>query len=520
MRNASRAIVPGLFVLFLMASGTAQDILIHPDEFSHYSHAAATSDGGALIVSSALELIRVDAAGAPIWQERLLPDPSINTTTQPRCLASPMGELLIYGPAFDTLAGSGFWITELDANGAHQWSRFYPMTPYVHDDMRVLVRQDGTLTMGITALIDSVERLVIAHLDVNGSPLSAHAYTPDSAGLAGSSIRDMASTLNGGILYCGTSDLLSHVMKLDASGVPLWSRTFESPTGSLLEPHALMETGDGGIAIGAHHYTGSGMFPDLNPVGLKFDGDGDLVWQKQYSPDVGAGFWNVHENAAGDLLFSGRNKVSVIVQCDAGGAPLYGAYIPVDPDALVQGFLIEVIAFDAAHIVRAGEYAVGDIDPEEHAYFQVLDADSAASCLLQPLVPTALPFAATQAGDQWSMDTTFLTSTAVPATVVSMSATTSDLCTILGITHPEGPRPEFSVHPTVLERHGSQQITLIMEDIREVTLLAADGRMVFHRELSAANEVVVDLGVDTSGCYVIRARSANGTSRVARILVR
>ncbi len=125
---------------------------------------------------------------------------------------------------------------------------------------------------------------------------------------------------NGDILIAGANDFIYNASKMivhrvDANGVGIWSKTYNSIDG--WAETTIVETQDGNFVIASNSTSGGFL--------TKIDGTGGFIWSKKY--DTSSGITDLIEMNNGNLALTGRIISGVqsgiyLLITDAGGTPL------------------------------------------------------------------------------------------------------------------------------------------------------------------------------------------------------
>ena len=154
-------------------------------------------------------------------------------------------------------------------------------------------------------------------------------------------------TFDGNYILTGYSDngsprgYLALLIKLDASGEPLFSKTYQYvPGGYGAIAYAIAETMDGGYVIGGDLVNNIGKVLNHGPWLAKFDINGDLRWEMMI-PDAYNLFMPgaIEETPQGDLLVGGKDRTGTmaIAKLNAEGSLIWTHLLPAElPKASVN----------------------------------------------------------------------------------------------------------------------------------------------------------------------------------------
>lgn len=159
-------------------------------------------------------------------------------------------------------ARRGIGLARLRPDGTLVWANAYPGTPFEDSPAGATVRLDADDFVVVGRIRDPEAGLrgVLHRVDSSGAPLLQRRYSPPTGAVADLSFVDVVP-VPGGTAVCGWYRPAQGVMRalvarLDANGVPLWSRTYDLPEqatsadGLMLAPGALVWTGRATSAAG------------------------------------------------------------------------------------------------------------------------------------------------------------------------------------------------------------------------------------------------------------------------------
>jgi len=225
--------------------------------------------------------------------------------------------------------GSSFWIVRTDARGDSLWSCIISGI----DNGQILETAEGDFILSGSSSrdIENLSDFFIMKIDAHGDEVWSHAYGGelDDFGSTLCQANDGGYLLGGYTLSYGAGDFDFLIIKVNADGDSLWSRTFGGLRSDICV--SVLQTSDGGFALSGMTYS-FGRGSEQNYWLVKTDVEGDSLWSKAYggegsehclsssqTPDYGfvlagytdsfgAGgndFWLLRVNADGDSLWSG-----------------------------------------------------------------------------------------------------------------------------------------------------------------------------------------------------------------------
>jgi hypothetical protein len=245
------------------------------------------------------------------------------------------GGYIVAGYTYSFGAGEAdFWLLKTDADGDTLWTRTYGDTGW---DLGSSVQQtpdEGYIIVGSTASVGpgEIQHVYVIKTDADGDTLWTRIYSGGAGYTRGISVK---RTSDGCYIIAGTTLISSEVVssrevyliKTDANGDSLWTRTYGDP--SIGDWGAsVCETSDGSYIItGGLSYLGYKRDVFL----LKTDANGDSLWAKiyggRYSEDHGS---SVCETSDGGYMIAGCQQTDVLshyniylVKTDADGDTLW-----------------------------------------------------------------------------------------------------------------------------------------------------------------------------------------------------
>ncbi|MFH1010602.1 MAG: T9SS type A sorting domain-containing protein, partial [bacterium] len=182
------------------------------------------------------------------------------------------------------VGGYDLWLVKTDANGDSLWSRTFGEVNSAEYCYSVQQTSDGGYIVGGSSepYWPSVPDFFVVKTDSNGDGLWSRTF-----GASGSdACLCVQQTLDGGYVLGGYTESYEvwdcgfWLMKLNASGDSLWSRTFGGWGDACCSVH---QTSDGGYILGATTFwfgTGAPDYP--NALLVKADANGDSLWSQAY----------------------------------------------------------------------------------------------------------------------------------------------------------------------------------------------------------------------------------------------
>lgn len=219
-------------------------------------------------------------------------------------------------------------LLKVDADGARQWEQIYHYGE-IRSDLSCgieLAADGGYFILGSSDALDyfSATKMWLLRVDAFGDTLWTRTYAP--ANTLWATAAALTATDDGGLLLAATtynnadSTSGAYLVKVDAGGNPLWERHYQwySTFGSSFALENLTRLPDGGF-IGAGAWANPGT-----PAVIRFDALGDTLWTKTFAFSTGDDLWDVEPASDGGFLacggatgFAGINPI--VIKMDANG---------------------------------------------------------------------------------------------------------------------------------------------------------------------------------------------------------
>ena len=358
-------------------------------------------DGGYLVVADTvtqyepvmighLLLMRLDADGGVVWERTYGGDRSC---TGQSILAVEGGGYVIAG-TIESEGGSDLdvYLLCVDEDGTERWARSFGTS---RDEVggRLLATADG----GYVIVANSVDRddvvadpgaagyagfagrsnAYVVRTDEEGNEIWSRRYvTEDNVIASGGAIAaDGGIVVLTYVLYYPIDDNNVRLFQIDATGVELWSRTWEEGKAS---GYDLIATSDGGYLIsGARSYPDDPEREKADALLIKVDGDGCELWATTYGEsDQVETAHAVTETSDGQYVSVGSQLPDLytyrddiyLVGFDANGTPLWESVTPTVKHNMYEGFFQHpdgsyVIVGSAARSGEAFRVQLVVIDP-------------------------------------------------------------------------------------------------------------------------------------------------------------
>ena len=290
-----------------------------------------TSDGGYIMAGSTesfgtggrIYLIKTNSFGDTLWTKTIGGDYEVGESIQ----QTSDGGYILSGMASDSLFNSIVYLIKTDSNGTVLWRKCYEggegSSVFQNTDHGYIIC--GTVSGGF-----NTTDLSLIRTDSSGNPLwikrvnlfnlggSDYAYSVQQtndggfvvAGLVGPTVyyafllkfsgngaltwhkvfnssatnylgQSVQQTNDGGYMIAGYAGNAPLLIKTNALGNPVWSKTYSSASFSYATAYSMQQTTDDGYIVACFNYNWSTS--KIYPFLFKTDSIGTVLWAKQYS---------------------------------------------------------------------------------------------------------------------------------------------------------------------------------------------------------------------------------------------
>ena len=213
------------------------------------------------------------------------------------------------------------YAVKIDANGDTLWTRSYGNT-LGDQAFSGFQTSDGGYFLGGNISTSTSSDFYLYKLDTNGDSTWTKTHTVTGYGGA----RDAKQTTDGGYILAGYANNDAHIIKTDALGDTLWTRSYgDSIQQGIFE--TVSQTSDGGyIFAGETQHTSTSSRINLT----KTDANGNRLWTKFYGYIGFNKAWNVKQTSDGGYILVGNgtgafsNDGIIVVKTDSLGNEYWG----------------------------------------------------------------------------------------------------------------------------------------------------------------------------------------------------
>jgi hypothetical protein len=251
-------------------------------------YAATVADGFVVVgASKTLQqdepvawVLRLDSEGNAVWNRTFLEGDG----SEFRCVLDLDDGFLLVGNAFLLGGNIDGYVVRVDGEGQTMWNSTVG-DEEVEDKLFSAVEvQGGFMLVGLTHSLGGDSEVWVVKIDGKGKEVWSKTYggAMEDAGRAVASVGDGQYVVAGYTNSMGNGDYDFLLLKIDASGNMIWSKTYGGTESD--KAYAVAETAGGCVVAGDTRSKGEG---DTDAWIIKVDASGDLIWDKTVG---GAGF--------------------------------------------------------------------------------------------------------------------------------------------------------------------------------------------------------------------------------------
>ncbi len=221
------------------------------------------------------------------------------------------------------------YLIKTDSGGDTLWTRTYGGTESDYSNSVVQTGDGGYIIAGSTHSFGEGEvNIYLLKVDASGDTLWTRTY----GGAGGESGLSVQETSDGGYIITGSTSSYGegyhdvYLIKTDSSGDTLWTKAYGGWDWEI--GWSVQETSDGGYVIaGTTHSFGEG---DLDVYLLKTDANGDTLWTKTFGGAEADRAYSITQTAEDGYLIAGITRSFgvdetdvYLIKTDAGGDSLW-----------------------------------------------------------------------------------------------------------------------------------------------------------------------------------------------------
>jgi len=307
-----------------------------------------TSDGGYIVAGMTSSfgggyydayLVRTDANGDTLWTRAYggtEPDYAycVRQTTDGGLIIS--GETSSFG-----VRGCDGWLLKTDANGDTLWTRTFDAVERERLHSVQQTNDGGYILTGFTGFWGGDNDVYLVKTDANGDTLWTRTY----GGYEWDASYSVQQTSDGGYIvggctesFSGGSDIDLYLLKTDANGDTLWTRTYGGREDEIGQ--SVQQTTDGGYIFAG--YSKSFGEQDWNFYVVKTDANGDTLWTRIYGGRFTDWAHSIQQTDDGNYVIAGRTDpgtgfqdMYLVKVFGAEQPPVSVEIVPDDPPVVV-----------------------------------------------------------------------------------------------------------------------------------------------------------------------------------------
>ena len=217
-------------------------------------------------------VLKLDTDGNMLWNQTF----SEGVGSEFRSVLSLEDGLLLVGNVFQPSEDIDGYVVRTDAEGKLLWNITLGREE-IDKLFSVVKTQDGFMLAGLTYSFGNGSQVWVVKTDANGNVAWNKTYggAGEDAGRAIASTEDNHYVVVGYTNSMGNGDYDFLLLKIDASGNLVWSKTYGGTQSD--KAYAVMGTTGGCVAVGDTRSKGAG---DNDAWIIKTDPDGNVIWDK------------------------------------------------------------------------------------------------------------------------------------------------------------------------------------------------------------------------------------------------
>jgi hypothetical protein len=298
-----------------------------------------TTDGGYIVTgttesygagSEDVWLIKTDANGKELWSKTFGGSAgdvgySVQQTSDGGYIIT--GDTASYGNA----GHDNVWLIKTDANGKELWSKTFGGS---YGDVGYSVQQisDGGYIITGVSIASVGDDVLLIKTDANGKELWSKTFggSASDGGYSVQQTSDGGYIITGYTRSYGAGDIDVWLIKTDANGKELWSKTFGGSAGDV--GYSVQQTSDGGCIITG--YTQSYGAGGFDVWLIKTDANGKEFWNRTFGGSTDEVGYSVQQTSDGGYVITGWTgsygtgvRYVWLIKTDANGKELWSAAI-------------------------------------------------------------------------------------------------------------------------------------------------------------------------------------------------
>jgi hypothetical protein len=327
-----------------------------------------TGDGGFAIGGSTWSfglgqsdyyLVRTDSDGDTLWTKTY--GLSFHQDEFREMKPTADGGFVLVGYAYsETYEDWVVYVVRTDANGDTLWTRDFGKG---QGDAVDETGDGGFIIVG--SIFTDHTAMLLIRTDANGDTLWTRIFDHQHGDFRFNAADAVEETSDGGLIIGGSTQcepwiLHAYLIKTDANGDTLWTRTYA--TGGYNAFHSVQETSDGGFIVASSMYSEVTWSDDALLV--KYDADGNVEWDQTYgTSDIAEWANSARETLDGGFILAGGDsdfmtmdaRMYVVKTDSEGNLQWSGNYFRTTPDGMKVGNALSVVETEGGGFAVAGQ---------------------------------------------------------------------------------------------------------------------------------------------------------------------
>ena len=250
-------------------------------------------------------VVRTDADGNLLWSRFIGGNQADDAW---KVEVTPDGNYAIFGHSQEFgVTTRDMWLVKMDDNGNSLWSKTYSTLGTNMGEDFTVTSDGGFIAVGRSDIGPHSTNIALLRLDANGDTL----WTKGFSGSVNDWSANVLETQDGGFIFTGHGSSFgagsydTYVVRTDANGDTLWTRTIGSDGTGTEYSEGLIGTDDGGFVIAG--YTNGFGHGEWMGMLIKLDANGNLEWMKTFGDEAhNDQFYDVILNTDGGYVAVGN----------------------------------------------------------------------------------------------------------------------------------------------------------------------------------------------------------------------
>lgn len=415
--------------------------------------------------------------------------------------------------SFGATFGEGYLI-KTDSDGIIQWTKTYSGGDYASFSSVLQTSDSGFIAGGSYKWAGpGGATLHLLKTDSNGNVAWSKTYSP--GGITGNCyINSIQKTIDGSYIVTGTVDVGGDIkiilMKTDAAGNPLWTKTIFFSDGLFAYSSSILNTSDSGFVISGYYLVVAAG--TTSSFLMKSDSVGNILWSNRFYFSASARIFSLQKSFDGYILGgskSGSGYPLLIIKTNLNGAPVWAKTY----GGLANSYGQSILQTPDSGIVLAGNTTIFVNAGANELYLIKTDANGNSGCnetneSISIFYPTAI---VTNGGVSVASAFT-ITGTAAPIT--GNGGTDNVLCFSLGLNNYEVKNLEIEIYPNPF----TDKITITTKTNVPTDIILYDITSRKLMQETFINTTTLNTTQLASGIYIYKVRNKNGVLKQGKVV--